>query len=123
MLLSAASNRRFCALQLFLALAQRGGALLDQALEAAVELVEFLDHQRDRAVGAPAVAVGLLVGRGDEPASASRSTSPEAVVAFASCLAKSLCTGYPAASVIAVTVMVWLWSSQTPEAPCGEISP
>ena len=53
-------------LELRLALAQRRGAHLDQLFEPAVERVELLDHQRDRAVGAAAVAVGLLVGRGDE---------------------------------------------------------
>ena len=30
---------------------------------------------------------------------------------------------YPAASAIVVTVIVWLWSSQTPDTRCGEISP
>ena len=53
-------------LELRLALAQRRGAHGDEFFEPAVELVELLDHQRDRAVGAAAVAVGLLVGSLDK---------------------------------------------------------
>jgi hypothetical protein len=48
--------------ELVFALAQRGGALGHLAFEAAIELVELLAHDRDRAVGAAAVVVGLLVG-------------------------------------------------------------
>jgi hypothetical protein len=54
--------------QLFLALAQGDGALLDQALEAAIELVQFLDHQRNRTIGPPPVMVGLIIGAANQPA-------------------------------------------------------
>ncbi len=53
-------------LQLGLPIAQGGGALLHQLVQPAVELFEFPDHQRNRTVGAVAVAVRLLVGLGNE---------------------------------------------------------
>ena len=52
-------------LQLCFPLAQGDGALLHELVEPAVELLEFLDHQRDRAIGAVTVVVRLLVGFGD----------------------------------------------------------
>ena len=52
--------------QFGLALPQRAGAVSDRVFEAAVELIEFLDHQRYRPVGAPPVAVALLKGGADE---------------------------------------------------------
>ena len=110
-------------LQLLLALAQRGGALLHQPLEPAVELVELLDHQRDRAVGAAAVAVGLLVGGGDQLAELLGIDLARGLGRFRKLSGEKLVHGCQAASVIVVTVMVWLCSWQTPDAPCGEISP
>ena len=53
-------------LQLFLALAQRRGSLFDQSLEAAIEPIQFLDHQRDRAIGPPPVMMRLVVGARDQ---------------------------------------------------------
>ena len=66
MFLSAASNAKILRLQLGLALAQRGGALLHELIEPAIELLKLLDHQRDRAIGAVAIVVRLLVGLRDE---------------------------------------------------------
>ena len=110
-------------LQLGLALAQLGGAFLDQPLQPAIELVELLDHQRDRAVGAPPVAVGLLVGRADQLAERVEIDLARRLVAFASCLGEQLVHGLRPLRVIGVTVMVWLCSSHRPDAACGEISP
>ena len=74
MLFTAASKRRFCARSSASRPRKVGGALLDQLLEAAVELIELLDHQRHRAVGAAAVAVRLLVGCAHQLGEVSRST-------------------------------------------------
>ena len=94
--------------QLLLARLQRHGAFLDHPFETAVELVQFLDHQRDRAVGAAAVAIRLVV-----------SFCHEGVEHFdvelarrLGCLRKlprekSVLLGH-AASHSVVTVMVWL---------------
>ena len=80
-------------LQLELPVAQFGGPVLHELIEPMIELFELADHQRDRAVGALAIGVRLLVRRGDERRRACRSISPEAFPALASCLARSLCTG------------------------------
>ena len=53
-------------LQLGLAVAKRSGALLHQLIEPAIELLNLLDHQRDRAIGAMAIVIRLLVGLRDE---------------------------------------------------------
>ena len=53
-------------LQLELPVAQFGGPLLHELIEPVIELFELADHQRDRAVGALAIGVRLLVRRGDE---------------------------------------------------------
>ena len=53
-------------LQLRLALAQGGGSLLDKLVQPAIELFKLRDHERNRAVGAVAVAVRFLVGFGNQ---------------------------------------------------------
>ena len=107
MLLSAASKRRFLGAQLFLTFAQSGGSLLDHPLEAAIEPIQLLDHQRDRTIGAPTVLVGLLVGAGNQ-----LGEQLEADLAgFFAGLGKLSCdelmhVSYPRLSEIVVTVIV-----------------
>ena len=48
------------------ALTQHRRPLRDQALQPAIEFVEFLDHQRDRTIGAHEIALELLVRGADE---------------------------------------------------------
>lgn len=110
-------------LELGLALAQRLGANLEQPLQPAVERVELLDHQRDRTVGAAAVAVRLLVGRAGELAQFVEIDLARGAGRLGKLSGEKLVHGRYAASVMAVTVMVWLCSWQTPAAPCSKISP
>ena len=53
-------------LQLRFPFAQFARAILHQALELPIELVELLHHQHHGTIGLPPVAFGLLVGRADE---------------------------------------------------------
>ena len=93
--------------QLILALAQRGGSLLDQALETAIELIELADHQRDRSVGPPAVMIGLLVGAGDQCAERIEIDLAGGLSRLGKLSGKKLVhVIYPTASDMVVTVMV-----------------
>ena len=99
------------------------GALLDQLSQAAIELIELLDHQRHRAFGAALVAIRLLVSCADQPGQRLEIGLARRPGRFRKLPCEELVQGCYAASVIAVTVIVWLCSSQTPEALCGAISP
>ena len=114
-------------LQFGLARAQFGGALVDLLLEPAIELVDLLDHQRDGVLGAAPLALGLLIGGDHQRAELVEVDLARRAGRFRQLLREQLLHGRlhyrPTASLSAVTVMVWLCSSQQPEAACGEISP
>ena len=91
------------------ALAQHRRALRDQVLQPAIELVEFLDHQRHRAVGARAVALELLVGGRDQLLEALDIEFARFVAGLGKLPGeKPVHAPYPAASRMVVMVMVWL---------------
>ena len=86
--------------------------------------IQLLDHQADRAIRAAALAVRLLIGGGDDLAQQLDVDRARGRGGFRKLSGKELVhANYPATSKIVVTVMVWLWSSHTPDALCGEISP
>ena len=107
------------------------GARDDGRFEVTLNPVDLLDHQRDRAIGAPPVAVGLVVGSTDEAVQFFKIDSTGVVERLADLLRKKFVhddhlpykNRIQATSAKVVTVMVWLCSSQRPDLACGEISP
>ena len=102
-------EQKILCLQLGLALAKRCGALLHQLIESAIELLKLLDHQRDRAIGAMAIVIRLLVGLRDEreqrlEGPLRRSVWPLLQAVWQGVYAPA-CSG---TSAIVVTVIVWL---------------